>query len=233
MIPWLDEEQVFFPDISTALPEPDGLLAAGGNLLPSTLINAYSQGIFPWYSDPDPVLWWSPNPRCLLKPEEVHISKSMKKLLKKNTYSITWDTAFEDVIRACGQPRDYSDDTWITQEMICAYCQLHDLGVAHSIEVWSGKSLVGGLYGIAIGSVFFGESMFSTQANTSKIAFIQLCLQLQQSGFHFIDCQVESEHLLSLGAYTVDREVFKAQLKQAINNPIETPPWQTAMTPQI
>lgn len=227
MLPWLDEDHPIFPCIDTALDEPDGLLAAGGNLLPHTLINAYSRGIFPWYSEPDPILWWSPNPRCILKPEEVHISKSMKKCLRQNTYTVTWDTAFTDVMVACAQPRDYTDDTWITQDMLSAYTQLHQQGIAHSIEVWLNNELVGGLYGIAIGSAFFGESMFSLAINSSKFAFIHLCQQLAACGFTLIDCQVESDHLLSLGAYTVDRSVFSNQLKHAVVTQVDSAPWSS------
>lgn len=225
MLPWLDEEQPVFPDIEQALSEPDGLLAAGGNLFTRTLINAYSQGIFPWYSEPDPILWWSPNPRCVLKPCEVHISKSMAKVLRQQNYSISWDTAFKEVMLACAAPRDYSSDTWITDDMLDAYCHLHDAGIAHSIEIWHEKTLIGGLYGIAIGSVFFGESMFSHQKNSSKIAFIQLCQQLEQSGFELIDCQVESEHLTTLGAYTIDRSAFKKHLHKAIHQQPHSTPW--------
>ena len=226
MIPWLDEEYVNFPSIDTALQEPDGLLAAGGNLHSGTLINAYSHGIFPWYSEPDPILWWSPDPRCILAPAEVHISRSMNKELRKQRFSISWDTAFEQVMRACGQPRSYSDETWVSEEMICAYYQLHEEGFAHSIEIWCDNELVGGLYGIALGGVFFGESMFSTTTNSSKFAFISLCQQLHQAGFSLIDCQVESDHLLSLGAYTITREDFQQRLNQAIKQEIGSPPWK-------
>ena len=225
MIPWLDEDTVVFPDIATALQEPDGLLAAGGNLNPATLIEAYKRGIFPWYSCPDPILWWSPDPRCLLKPEEVHISKSMQKEMRKKRFSHTWNSAFEDVMHACGHPRRYSEDTWISEEMITAYCQLHALGVAHSMEVWEDNTMVGGLYGLAIGGAFFGESMFSTSSNSSKYAFISLCQQLQRAGFSLIDCQVESDHLLSLGAYTITRTEFQTRLHYALQQDIHSPPW--------
>ena len=228
MLPWLDDDHPVFPDISTALDDPDGLLAAGGNLHCKTLINAYSRGIFPWYCDPDPILWWSPNPRCMLKPQDVHISKSMKKLLHKKHYQLSWNTAFTEVITACSQPRNYTAETWISQDIINAYIKLHQQGLAHSVEVWQDNELVGGLYGIAIGSAFFGESMFAKASNSSKYAFIHLCQQLAASGFKLIDCQVESEHLLSLGAYTIPRSEFSQQLKEAIATPPISKPWEAS-----
>ena len=225
MIPWLDEDNPKFPDIDKALSDPDGLLAAGGNLDSTTLINAYQRGIFPWYSEPDPVLWWSPNPRCILKPDQVHISKSMKKVLRQQTFTLSWDTAFDEVIRACAAARAYTEETWITDDMLNAYQNLHDQGIAHSLEVWQEDKLVGGLYGLAIGAVFFGESMFSNTNNSSKFAFIKLCEQLEKAEFALIDCQVESEHLTRLGAYTIARQDFKRQLDAATHRHISKPPW--------
>ncbi len=225
MIPWLDEDNPTFPPPSNALNDPDGLLAAGGNLNAQTLLDAYRQGIFPWYSDPDPILWWSPDPRCILEPHHVHISKSMKKVLKRNHFSVTWNSAFLEVIQACAAARAYTKETWITDHMLEAYMQLHRKGIAHSLEVWQDNKLVGGLYGLAIGAVFFGESMFSIANNSSKFAFIKLCESLEQSGFRLIDCQVESEHLCRLGAYTVPRDQFLLQLKSALTIDIKQAPW--------
>lgn len=227
MIPWLDEKQISFPPVETALQEPNGLLAAGGNLFPQTLLQAYRLGIFPWYADPDPILWWSPEPRCVLSPGDVHISKSMQKLIRHHPFSVTCDTAFKDVMTACSQPRDYTDETWITDDMLQAYCDLHDLGHAHSIEVWQDKELVGGIYGIAIGAAFFGESMFSRVSNSSKVAFISLCQSLERAGFTLIDCQVESPHLKTLGAYNITRQDFQQRLKDAINTPLQHQPWDS------
>lgn len=226
MIPWLDEINTTFPDCESALTEPDGLLAAGGSLEPETLIHAYSLGIFPWYNDPDPILWWSPNPRCVLHPKDVHVSGSMKKLMRKNTYNITFDTAFEKVINACALPRPYSEETWIMPEMIDAYCQLYNLGIAHSVEVWEKDTLIAGLYGVHLGKVFFGESMFSTKSNTSKLAFIHLCQNLNHAGFELIDCQVESEHLLTLGAQNIPRDEFLKKLALITKTPPTFSPWE-------
>lgn len=226
MIPWLDEENTVFPDSETALTEPDGLLAAGGNLHSETLIKAYSLGIFPWYCDPDPILWWSPNPRCALHPKDVHISGSMKKVMRKNHFKITFDNAFKEVILACSLPRSYTDETWIMPEMIDAYCELHDQGIAHSVEVWEEDDLIAGLYGVHLGKAFFGESMFSKKNNASKIAFIHLCQQLNKAGFELIDCQVESQHLLSLGARNIPRKDFLNKLTHITTIDPVILPWE-------
>ncbi len=210
-IPWLEGKQDF-PPIDQALADPDGLLAAGGDLSPERVLSAYRQGIFPWFEEDQPILWWSPNPRAVLIPSDIHISKSLKKTLRRHTYTLRFDTYFLEVMEACAGARDYTDATWITEEMIEAYSTLHDMGVAHSVEVWDGENLVGGLYGLAIGKVFFGESMFSRARDTSKIALVYLAEHLQKWGFELIDCQVENEHLLSLGAQSIQRSEFKKQL---------------------
>lgn len=195
-----------FPDAKLALTEPDGLLAVGGNLKPETLLQAYSQGLFPWYSDDQPILWWSPNPRCVLYPNKLKISRSLKKTLNKNRYEIRINTAFRQVMQACASsPRKNEAGTWIDNEMLQAYCQLHELGYAHSIECWNKNELVGGLYGIKIEQIFFGESMFSKQTDASKVALEYLCNTIKPK---LIDVQVYSEHMASLGAEEIDRDQF-------------------------
>ncbi|MEH6444260.1 MAG: leucyl/phenylalanyl-tRNA--protein transferase [Oceanospirillaceae bacterium] len=212
MIPWLSEHNHDFPTVSSALSEPNGLLAAGGDLSPKRLIAAYKKGIFPWYSDPDPILWWSPAPRCVLPIDQLHISKSLKKTLKKKHFSVSFDKAFSQVIQQCSLSRKDQEGTWITDDIQAAYLQLHHMGVAHSVEVWDQNELVGGLYGIALGNVFFGESMFSKQNNCSKIAFCFLVNQLRSWHFKVIDCQVHSPHLQSLGAIEIERKDFLSYL---------------------
>lgn len=207
---WLpDDFEGPFPSTNLALIEPDGLLAAGGNLNPETLLQAYRQGIFPWYSDGQPVLWWSPNPRCVLFPDKLHISRSLRKTLNKTQYRIKQNTAFRQVILECAAPRASQSNepvgTWITAEMIEAYCTLHQLGHAHSVECWIDDELVGGIYGVQIGQVFFGESMFSRMKDASKVAMVYLCQQIKPE---LIDAQVYSEHLESLGADNIDRYDF-------------------------
>lgn len=194
-----------FPDARLALTEPDGLLAVGGNLKPETILQAYSQGIFPWYSDDYPILWWSPNPRCVLYPDKLKISRSLKKTLNKKIYEVKMDTAFREVVQACAAPRKTQAGTWINSNMLNAYCRLHELGYAHSIECWRDGELVGGLYGIKIGSMFFGESMFSRQPDASKLALEYLCNTIRPK---LIDSQVYTEHMTSMGAELIDREKF-------------------------
>ncbi len=201
-----------FPAAHLALTEPDGLLAVGGDLSRERLLNAYQQGIFPWFSDDQPILWWSPDPRCVIYPRQLKVSRSMKKVLRKGEYRITFDSAFEHVMRACAAPRDDQQGTWITEEMFQAYSALHRQGDAHSVECWHQGKLVGGLYGIAIGQVFFGESMFSHRSNASKAAFITLVEQLIEWDYQLIDCQLQSEHLESLGAQAIPRTTFLEQL---------------------
>lgn len=221
MIPWLksDDDNQPFPALETALEEPNGLLAAGGSLRPARLLNAYRGGVFPWFSADQPILWWSPDPRLVLKPSELHLSKSFQKFLRKQTFHCTFDQSFSDVIQACAEPRiigvnTEDPGTWITDSMRDAYLALYELGYAHSIEVWDGDNLVGGLYGLAIGQFFFGESMFSLQTNASKTGFTFLCERLQEWGYAYIDCQVETDHLVSLGAYEIHREYFKQLLDE-------------------
>jgi leucyl/phenylalanyl-tRNA--protein transferase len=230
-IPLLDQESPTFPDPRRALAEPDGLLAAGGNLHPSTLITAYRQGIFPWFDDEDPILWWCPAIRCVLDPTKFHRSKSLAKALRRSNYSVTSNHAFAEVISACSDPRDIEGGTWITDEMIAAYKELHNQGHAHSIEVWCDDSLVGGLYGLAIGNLFCGESMFSRSANASKIAMAHLCRWGTESGLELIDCQLVNPHLLSLGAESLDRKLFLERLHSGRDKPLDWDYLGTAESP--
>lgn len=211
-LPWLSDADFEFPDPASALKEPNGLLAAGGSLSPGRVLEAYSKGIFPWYEESQPVLWWSPDPRMVLFPEELHVSRSLAKAMNKAPYRITTDQAFPAVMTACAGKRPYADGTWITPAMITTYCQLHELGAAHSVEAWEGDSLVGGLYGLAIGDVFFGESMYSRRENASKIAFVTLVRKLAALGYRMIDCQVASPFLASFGARTIPRAEFLTRL---------------------
>ena len=222
----LDQHNVRFPPVTEALQQPDGLLAMGGNLDIETLVNAYQSGIFPWYNEGEPLLWWSPDPRMVVRPDNIHISSSMKRLLKKHTYTVTFDTSFRAVIDACSEPREGQNGTWITEEMKQAYCRLHSAGYAHSIEVWDHEQLIGGLYGVAIGKVFFGESMFSRASNSSKLAMIYLCGELDLRGFKLIDCQVPSKHLESLGATLITRNIFIKQLNDYCRYPISDANWK-------
>ncbi|MGB1334128.1 MAG: leucyl/phenylalanyl-tRNA--protein transferase [Porticoccaceae bacterium] len=212
----LDPINPVFPDPNTALDDPDGLLAVGGNLQPDTLLSAYYNGIFPWYNEDDPILWWSPSTRCVIDPLDLHISKSLQKLLRQQRFTISFDQAFEQVINACAQ-RDSKTDTWINSDMISAYIALNKLGVAHSVEVWQGSRLVGGAYGVAIGAVFCGESMFSKESNASKVALVHLSQYLSGLGFQLIDCQLASSHLLTMGAKSLKRPKF-LQILQKLRN---------------
>lgn len=209
----LSKELVFPPP---SLGTEEGLLAVGGDLSPERLLLAYCNGIFPWFSKNEPILWWSPDPRFILYPNDIVISHSMKKILKKQTFNVTFDKCFRDVITNCGKLREDKEGTWITQDMVEAYCKLHDLGYAHSVEAWYEEKLVGGLYGIAIGKCFFGESMFSTMSNASKAAFITLTQKLIENDFLVIDCQVYTKHLESLGAVNVPREEFLKLIEKGI-----------------
>ncbi|MBS1781813.1 MAG: leucyl/phenylalanyl-tRNA--protein transferase [Bacteroidetes bacterium] len=206
------DHQLWFPDTSEAL--PDGLLAIGGDLSVERLILAYQSGIFPWFNEDEPPLWWCPDPRFVLFPEELHISKSMKQLLKHPPFTFRINNAFQQVMQQCAQvKRKGQNGTWITQEILNAYQQLHELGIAFSAECWQRDELVGGLYGVRLGKVFFGESMFASQSNASKFAFIQYVQQLQNEGIKMIDCQVHTPHLESLGARMISRDVFLQKLK--------------------
>lgn len=207
-------DRIAFPPVDHAA--KGGLLAVGGDLSPERILTAYRDGIFPWYSEGEPLLWWSPDPRFVLFPEELRISRSMRQFLKKKSLRITFDQAFREVIAACRKPRPAQDGTWITQEMQEAYIALHDLGYAHSVEVRQEGTLVGGLYGVSLGRVFFGESMFSIRANASKAALITLVSCLQKAHFDLIDCQVETPHLRSLGARLIPRREFCVLLMESL-----------------
>ena len=218
MIPWLDEE-ISFPPVYTALTEPPGLLAAGGDLSPERLIAAYRRGIFPWYTPGDPILWWSPDPRMVLYPAELKISRSLSRTLRNADYEVRLDSAFTEVIHACATARrEGQRGTWITAEMQQAYQGLHQLGYAHSVETWIDGKLAGGLYGVALGRAFFGESMFSCVRDASKIALAHLCVYLQQRNFGIIDCQMETAHLTSLGARSLPRRDFAAALESLVDS---------------
>ncbi|EPC02521.1 hypothetical protein L861_09260 [Litchfieldella anticariensis FP35 = DSM 16096] len=208
MLPWLSPERVQFPDVEQALDEPDGLLAAGGALTPDWLLGAYRQGVFPWFSDGQPILWWSPNPRMVLFPEEIRIRRSLAKRLRNAGFRVSIDQDFPAVIDACATSRAYMEGTWITHEMQLAYLRLHDLGYAHSVEVWHNKTLVGGLYGVALGNMFFGESMFSRVSDASKVALVHLARHLQARGGGLIDCQMHTQHLAWMGARDIARRDF-------------------------
>ena len=204
-----------FPDVASALPEPDGLLAAGGDLSSERLLCAYRRGIFPWYDNGQPVLWWSPDPRCIIRPSELHVSRRLRREMRTSLGELRFNTVFGDVIRACAGKRRSEQGTWITADMVAAYERLHEERWAHSIEVWEDDALAGGVYGLCIGNVFFGESMFSARPNASKIALLGLTTHMQDAGLELIDCQVVSEHLMTLGARTIPRAEFVAILDRA------------------
>jgi leucyl/phenylalanyl-tRNA--protein transferase len=222
------------PEDPESFPPPEkadrtGLLAVGGDLSPERLLAAYSQGIFPWYSEGQPLLWHSPNPRFVLEPHKLHVGRSLRKTINAGTYEVRWDTAFADVITACSEvPRPGQSGTWITHEMREAYITLHRLGFAHSIEAWAGGELKGGLYGVSLGAAFFGESMFARAPDASKVAFVAAVERFRQWGFHFIDCQVETEHLSRFGAEHWPRRRFLAALAQALKEPTRRGPWTSA-----
>jgi leucyl/phenylalanyl-tRNA--protein transferase len=220
---WLDPDDpdINFPDVELALKEPDGLLAIGGDLSTPRLLKAYASGIFPWYGPGQPILWWSPEPRSVLRPEALHLSRSLHKTLRKQPFRITLDAAFDAVIDNCAAPRENASGTWITPEMMMAYLELHRQGYAHSIECWQHNRLVGGLYGVSIGRIFFGESMFAHVSDASKVALVTLVRQLNRWGFPVIDCQVHTRHLQSLGAMLLPRKEFVDILRTAC---ILTPP---------
>ena len=220
-----------FPPTSEALEYPNGLLAVGGDLSPERLLDAYHHGIFPWYEEPQPVLWWTPDPRSVLFPQRLHISRSLRRTLRRDRFRLSVDRAFERVMRACAQLRGDGLGTWIGDEMLAAYCDLHHIGHAHSIEVWSADdALVGGLYGVALGRVFFGESMFSEESDASKVALVALVDILRRGDFDLIDCQVESEHLNSLGACSISRLDFEQRLVQTIGKTHDPGIWRLPAT---
>lgn len=203
-----------FPPASEALAEPNGLLAAGGDLKPERLLAAYRRGIFPWYEEGQPILWWSPDPRAVLRPDGVKVSRSLRRSLIKGGFELRIDSAFAKVVAACAEPRRYTNATWITRDMAAAYARLHQLGWAHSFETWLDGELVGGLYGVAIGRVFFGESMFARATDASKVALARLAEHLRARSFELIDCQVASAHVASLGATSIARAEFLALLDE-------------------
>lgn len=215
---WLNPDSTSFPEVCLAAEDPPGLLAVGGDLSAERLLSAYASGIFPWFTRDSPILWWSPDPRMVMRPADIHVSTSMRKLIRQQKFSnsplkVTMDTAFADVIRLCAELREKQDGTWITAEMQSAYLLLFELGHAHSLEVRQDGKLLGGLYGVSLGGMFFGESMFSIAPNVSKLAFIALALQLQRWGYHLIDCQLPTDHLASLGAAPIARADFINELK--------------------
>lgn len=216
-IPWLNQHDVWFPSTSNAMVEPNGLLAVGGDLSPQRLLAAYQNGIFPWFDDDQPILWWSPDPRMVLVPDQVKISRSLAKSIRNKGYQVSFDRDFDQVIDACSEARNYAEGTWICQDMKNAYCELHAQGHAHSVECWLEDKLVGGLYGVNVGQVFFGESMFSRANDASKVALVTLCQQLAKAKFPLIDCQIASEHLTSLGAFEISRKEFETVLSQYCN----------------
>ena len=230
---WLAENDApeSFPDVENALSEPDGLLAAGGDLSPARLLSAYTRGIFPWYEEGQPVLWWSPDPRCVLWPAELHVSRRLRQQIRNSNADVRFNQAFSKVVRQCAGERRSQQGTWITADMMQAYELLHRDGWAHSIEIWDDGNLAGGLYGICIGKVFFGESMFSSTPNTSKMAMLGLARYMVSAHLELIDCQVVSRHLITLGARLMARTEFSAFLERACNPPGRHDDWPRGPSP--
>jgi leucyl/phenylalanyl-tRNA--protein transferase len=226
-IPWLTVGDPF-PPVESALRDPDGLLAAGDDLSPERLLDAYRKGIFPWFGGDDPVLWWSPNPRAVLWLRDLHVSRSLRRTIRSAGYRVTVDTAFSRVVAACAEPRDADGGTWITAAMAESYGGLASLGYAHSVEVWSDSFLIGGLYGVTLGRMFYGESMFSRRPGASKIALVYLARQLEVWGFEVIDCQVSTTHFESLGASAIPRTVFVQAVDRLVRLPAVPSPWTLA-----
>jgi leucyl/phenylalanyl-tRNA--protein transferase len=224
-IPVLSPFSVDFPPPERALAEPNGLLALGGDLTSERLLNAYRLGIFPWFSEDQPILWWSPEPRAVLFPHDFHCGRSLRKTLRNQGFEVRFDEQFERVMRACAAPRKDGPGTWISEDMVQAYCLLHEQGWAHSVETYLCGKLVGGLYGLSIGSLFFGESMFSERTDASKVALATLLHQLRRSGFPLIDCQLPNPHLTSLGATSVSRATFLSYLRTYLNRLPDPDPW--------
>ncbi len=221
---YLLSEEPFFPPVSEA--EPDGLLAVGGDFSPNRLIQAYASGIFPWFEQDGDIFWFSPDPRMVLFPGDIHISDSLRRILKKRLFEVRYDTAFEEVIRECaGVSRRHEQDTWISEPFIQGYTELHRLGLAHSVEAWKQGRLAGGLYGVSLGAAFFGESMFHLEPDASKVAFVHLAERLAGKGFTLIDCQVETAHLIRMGAGAISRERYLELLKGALGQPTWKGPW--------
>ena len=224
-IPWLEPDDPL-PPIASALKRPNGLLAAGGGLSSARLVDAYSRGCFPWFNEGEPVLWWSPDPRMVLLPDELHVSKSLAKHVRQGGFEIRADTAFSEVIAGCAQPRRGQDGTWISPAIVEAYVALHAEGIAHSVETWIDGALAGGLYGLAIGGVFFGESMFARATDASKLAFVHAVGQLRRWGVGLIDCQMSTAHLAGFGAREVPRAVFLHRIAQLVSHPAPRSPWR-------
>ena len=224
MIAWLGADTPF-PPLAAAQKEPNGLLAVGGDLSPRRLLDAYRRGIFPWYSAGDPILWWSPDPRMVLFPDELRVTRSLAKTLRNKAHEVRFDTAFDGVMRGCAAPRPGQGGTWIGPEMRAAYRKLHDLGYAHSVETWIDGELAGGLYGVAIGGAFFGESMFSRARDASKIALVALVRRLAADGYRLIDCQMHTAHLESLGAREIPRAEFARRVKDLVDYPRSPGRW--------
>ena len=229
-LPWLSDDDPL-PPVDGALRRPNGLLAAGGGLSVRRLVDAYSRGCFPWFSEGEPVLWWSPDPRMVLVPAELHVPKSLARRMRRGDVTVTSDLAFADVIAACAEPRDDQGGTWITDEMVAAYLALHAAGHAHSIEAWQDGLLVGGLYGVALGRAFFGESMFTRVPDASKIALVTLVAQLQRWEFGMIDCQMKTQHLARFGAREIPRAAFLRQLDVLVAQDAPPAPWQ--LVPEV
>jgi leucyl/phenylalanyl-tRNA--protein transferase len=225
VIPFLDSDDPF-PPVESALRDPNGLLAAGGDLSTARLLDAYRRGIFPWFGEGDPLLWWCPDPRMVLPVGELHVARSLRRTIRAGRFRVTMDTAFLDVLDGCAEPRGDLAGTWITPEMKDAYGRLAELGCAHSIEAWDGDALAGGLYGVAIGRMFFGESMFSRVSDASKVAFVSFVVQLRRWDMPLIDCQMSTAHLSSLGAREISRADFLRQVEQLVNRPSVPGPWR-------
>jgi len=218
-------DATFFPPVESALRDPNGLLAMGGDLSLERLLDAYRHGIFPWFNPGEPILWWSPDPRMVLEPQVIRVTRSLAKRIRNGGFELRVDSAFAEVMRACAMPRDDDGGTWISPPMVAAYTRFFDAGYAHSVETWHDGILVGGLYGVAIGRMFFGESMFSRMPDASKVALVRLARQLRQWGFGLIDCQMETAHLASLGARAMPRSMFTMQLEELVNLPHLPGPW--------
>ena len=226
---FLLSEELIFPPVE--LSEYDGLLAVGGDLSPERLLLAYREGIFPWFTEDTEILWWSPDPRLVLFPDELRVSRSLRQTIKKESFNITFDKSFSEVIRACAEVHSSRDgNTWITPTMIDAYIRLHELGYAHSVEAWYGGELAGGLYGVSIGSAFFGESMFTRVSNASKVAFVFAVKQFKKWGFRLIDCQVTTEHLKRFGAREIKRTEFLRLLKESLQYKTRRGKWTLTIT---
>jgi leucyl/phenylalanyl-tRNA--protein transferase len=226
MIPWL-ESGAPFPPVSKALKSPNGLLCAGGDLSPERIVDAYSHGIFPWFSRGEPILWWSPDPRMVLFPDELKVSRSLRKTVAHGGYETRFDTSFRAVMQECAAPREGQGGTWIVPEMIDAYTALHERGLAHSVESWRDGELMGGLYGVALGKVFFGESMFTRSPDASKVALVKLVERLKADGCRVIDCQQATPHLASLGARQIPRREFTHLVQESIQYPPSGSRWNT------